>query len=115
LAVANRRVNDASSGRVTPSRVQLCTVDWARNVFFAGACRLWVPGSTAGWAWYVVNIASFAIVLIVAYRHNRDDYRDTGRSALLWALALAAIWPITVIAWFVARCRYSTPMSPRRH
>jgi hypothetical protein len=74
-----------------------------------------LPTSGAGWAWYVVNLVAFVAVLIVAYRHNRDDYRDSGRSALLWSVALAAVWPITVVAWLVGRRRYSTPMSPRQH
>jgi hypothetical protein len=66
------------------------------------------PVSVALWT---AQVLAFVAVFVLAYRQNRTDYRDSKGKAISWALALAAGWPITVIAWFVARRRLTTPFS----
>jgi Na+-driven multidrug efflux pump len=73
------------------------------------------PSSGLGWAWIATNIIGFCAVLVVAYRHNRTDYRDSNRRAVLWAITLGLVWPLTVVAWFIGRRRFTTPLSPQPH
>jgi uncharacterized membrane protein YciS (DUF1049 family) len=59
--------------------------------------------------WSTASFVGFVVVFVVAYRFNRADYRDSTLKAIVWALLLAVIWPVTLLAWFFGRKRFRTP------
>ena len=63
-------------------------------------------------AWSIASFVGFVCVFVAAYRFNRADYRDSNIKAIIWALLLAIIWPVTLLAWFFGRQRFRTPFSP---
>jgi hypothetical protein len=65
-------------------------------------------------AWFLGNLVGFLWVFVVAYRFNRTDQRDPDAKAILWALVLACVWPVTALAWFVGRDRFRTPFTATR-